>query len=120
MSAVPTLFAAATAPIAPTANATLSPEVLRSLNLTHQTPLAIHAPWLTHTFAFVYLVAAVALIVLLAFQTAKQEGLSGTLGGRSEAGYKPRLGFDQQLARLTSIAAIAFVIFATVVSLSGI
>ena len=105
---------------APAASATLSPELLQSLNLTHQTPLALHAPWLTHLFAGVFLLAALVLVVLLAFQTAKQEGLSGTIGGRAEAGYKPRLGVDQQLARLTSVAAVVFVIFATIVSLSGI
>jgi hypothetical protein len=30
------------------------------------------------------------------------------------------LGFDQQLARLTGIVAITFVVFTTIVSLSGI
>ena len=58
--------------------------------------------------------------ILLAFQTTKQEGLSGTIGGRVESAYRPRLGFDQQLARLTSWVAIAFVFFGFLVSLSGI
>jgi protein translocase SecG subunit len=85
-----------------------------------KTPLALNHPWLTHTFAAFFVISAIALIVLLASQTTKQEGLSGTLGGRVESAYRPRMGFDQQLARLTSFIAIAFVVFATLISLSGI
>ncbi|MBV9101976.1 MAG: preprotein translocase subunit SecG [Candidatus Eremiobacteraeota bacterium] len=85
-----------------------------------QTPLAQHAPWLTHTLAGIFVFLAVALVVLLAFQTTKQEGLSGTIGGRVESAYRPRLGFDQQLARTTSWVAIAFAFFGFLVSLSGI
>ena len=58
--------------------------------------------------------------MLLAIQTTKQEGLSGTIGGRVEAAYRPRLGFDQQLARLTSWVAIGFVFVGFLLSLSGI
>jgi protein translocase SecG subunit len=85
-----------------------------------KTPLALNHPWVTHTFATFFVLAAISLIVLLAIQTTKQEGLSGTLGGRVESSYRPRMGFDQQLARITSYIAIAFVIFATIISLSGI
>jgi protein translocase SecG subunit len=85
-----------------------------------KTPLALSHPWVTHAFATFFVLAAIALIVLLAIQTTKQEGLSGTLGGRVESNYRPRMGMDQQLARLTSYIAIAFVIFATIISLSGI
>lgn len=86
----------------------------------HQSPLALHYPWLTHTFATLFMLAALGLIVLLAVQTTKQEGLSGTLGGRVESVYRTRLGFDRQLARITSIVAIAFVVIAFIISLSGI
>jgi protein translocase SecG subunit len=85
-----------------------------------KTPLAQNVPWLTHTLAGIFVILAVVLVVLLAFQTTKQEGLSGTIGGRVESAYRPRLGFDQQLARLTSWVAIAFVFFGFLVSLSGI
>lgn len=85
-----------------------------------KTPLALNYPWVTHAFATLFVLSALGLIVLLAIQTTKQEGLSGTLGGRVESAYRPRMGFDQQLARLTSFVAIAFVIFATIISLSGI
>jgi protein translocase SecG subunit len=82
--------------------------------------LAEHAPWLTHTFAFFFVVSAIAMVFLLAIQTTKQEGLSGTLGGAVSSAYKGRLGMDQQISRVTSVAATSFVIFATLLAISGI
>jgi protein translocase SecG subunit len=107
----------------PAASATLSPELLKQLQgfqFTHKTLLQQNAPWLTHTFAALFLFLAVSLVLLLAVQTTKQEGLSGTIGGRVESAYRPRLGFDQQLARLTSYVAIGMVFFAVVLSITGI
>ncbi|GAC1305135.1 MAG: hypothetical protein NVS2B3_11780 [Vulcanimicrobiaceae bacterium] len=122
-----TFIAAATtaaAPLAtPNASATLNPEVLKRLQafqFAHKSGLAASAPWLTHAFAALFLILAVSLVLLLAFQTTKQEGLSGTIGGRVESAYRPRLGFDQQLARLTSYVAIGMVFFAVILSLTGI
>ena len=89
------------------------------LDATPHSGLALHAPWLTHTFAGFFVVLGVLLVVLLAIQTTKQEGLSGTLGGRVESSTR-RLGLDAQIARVTQFVAIAFVVFATIVSLSGI
>ena len=109
--------------IAPKISATLSPDILKALQnaqVSHLSPLAQHAPWLTHIFAGLFVVCAVGLVVLLAVQTTKQEGLSGTIGGRVESTYRPRLGFDQQLARLTSVIAIGMVFFAVVLSITGI
>jgi protein translocase SecG subunit len=109
---------------APSAVATLSPQLLQQLQQysfnAHKSPLALKAPWLTHTFAGLFLILAISLIALLAVQTTKQEGLSGTIGGRVESAYRPRLGFDQQLARLTSFVALAMVFFGVLVSLTGI
>ncbi len=106
----------------PNPAATLSPALLQQIqNLQHpSSALARNFPWLTHTFAAGFLICAVSLVVLLAIQTTKQEGLTGTIGGRVEAAYRPRLGFDQQLQRITSIVAIGFVFFGLIVSLSGI
>lgn len=100
---------------------TLPPNVSRNVTFdtTPHTPLAQHAAWLTHTFAGLFVIAGLLLIFLLAIQTTKQEGLSGTLGGRVEASTR-RLGFEGQIAHVTSIIAIAFVIIATIVSISGI
>jgi len=85
-----------------------------------KSPLAAHFPWLTHGIAALFIIAAVMLVVLLAVQTTKQEGLTGTLGGRVESSYRGRLGFDQQLSRLTSYIAISFVVLATLLTLTGI
>jgi len=114
--------AAGAATSLPATSATLSPQVLQQLGLNfgHKTALAQHAPWLTHAFAALFMICAVSLILLLAVQTTKQEGLSGTIGGRVESAYRPRLGFDQQLSRLTSYVAIGFVFFAVVLSIAGI
>jgi preprotein translocase subunit SecG len=78
-----------------------------------------HAGWLTHTLGAVFMIAALALIVLLAVQTTKQEGLSGTLGGRVESVYG-RPGAEEQLKRVTGVVAVAFVVVGTILSLTGI
>jgi preprotein translocase subunit SecG len=91
-----------------------------ALTYQHQSPLQAHAAWLTHTMAGFFIVAAISLIGLLAVQTTKQEGLSGTIGGRVDSAYRGRLGFEGQIARVTGVVAITFVVIATLVSLSGI
>jgi len=118
--------AAATALPAPAAKATtltLTPEMLKQLQAQAagpQSPLAAHAGWLTHGFAGIFIIAAVLLVFLLAIQTTKQEGLGGTVGGKVESAYKGRVGMDKQISRLTTGVAVTFVIFATLVSLTGI
>jgi protein translocase SecG subunit len=126
------VFIALLAAATPVAKATaaaikLTPQQLQqmlqnqpALNYQHQTPLQQHAGWLTHTLAGFFIVAAVSLIGLLAVQTTKQEGLSGTIGGRVSSDYRGRLGFDGQIARVTGVVAVTFVVVATLVSLSGI
>jgi len=107
----------------PDAGATLSPQVLQQLQnfqFVNKTPMQQNFPWLTHTLAGTFLVLAVGLVLLLAVQTTKQEGLSGTIGGRVESAYRPRLGFDQQLARFTSYVAIGMVFCAFLLSITGI
>lgn len=126
------MFTALLAQVTPVAKASaapikLTPQQLQQmlqnqvpLSYQPQSPLQQHAAWLTHTFAGLFVVAAIALIVLLAVQTTKQEGLSGTIGGRVDSSYRGRLGFDGQIARVTGAIAITFVVIATLVSLSGI
>ena len=116
------LAAASAAPAAPAVKATTLPLTLPpnfTFDTTPHSALAQHAPWLTHTLAGLFVVFGVLLVILLAIQTTKQEGLSGTLGGRVEASYR-RLGFEGQIARITGIVAIGFVILATLVSFTGI
>ena len=117
-SAVPAAVKAA----APAVKASAVPLTLPSgftFDTTPHSPLALHAAWLTHTFAGLFVVLGVLLVVLLALQTTKQEGLSGTVGGRVESSTR-RLGLDAQIARVTQVVAVAFVVVATIVSLSGI
>ena len=126
---LPVLIAAASAAPAaaakaavPAAKASALPFVLPQNFQYDTTPhswLAQHAGWLTHTFAGLFLVFGVLLVVLLAIQTTKQEGLSGTIGGRVESSTR-RLGLDAQIARVTQFVAIAFVFCALITSLSGI
>lgn len=85
-----------------------------------QTTVAQHAPWLTHTIAGIFILSAIALVGLLAIQTTKQEGLTGSIGGRVESAYRGRLGADEQLKRLTGFVAVAFVITGFILSLTGI
>jgi protein translocase SecG subunit len=115
----PVLLAAASA--APAVKATTIPLTLPApyFDTTPHTQLAQHAPWLTHTLAGLFIFLGVMLVVLLAIQTTKQEGLSGTVGGRVESATR-RLGLDAQIARVTQTVAIAFLVLATIVSISGI
>lgn len=81
---------------------------------------AQHVPWLTHGIAGIFIIAAIALIFLLAIQTTKQEGLTGSIGGRVESSYRGRLGAEELLKRWTGVAAVVFVASAFVLSLTGI
>ena len=104
---------AATVPVVPLRAPTPPPVLL-------QTPIAQHAPWLTHGIAGIFVIAAIALIFLLAVQTTKQEGLTGSIGGRVESAYRGRLGAEEQLKRVTGIVAVTFVVTAFILSLTGI
>jgi preprotein translocase subunit SecG len=85
-----------------------------------KTFVASHAGWLTHGVAGIFVLSAIVLVALLAVQTTKQEGLSGTIGGRVESAYRGRLGAEEQLKRITGIVAVCFVISAFILSITGI
>lgn len=61
-----------------------------------------------------FMLATIGLITLMSVQTTKTEGLSGSIGGRAEAAYKGRLGFEQQITRITTIFAVAWIVLAVV------
>ena len=69
-------------------------------------------PLLLGIVEWLFVACAIGLVGLMAMQTTKNEGLSGSIGGRAESAYRGRLGLDQQLTRLTSGVAVAFVILA--------
>ena len=119
LQSVPAATAKATATLSPQAQQLFQEQLQHALNPS-RSPLATNVPWLTHTFAGIFIVSAVLLIILLAMQTTKQEGLSGSIGGRMESAYRGRFGGDAQIARLTAYVAGVFVIFGTVLSLTGI
>ena len=119
LAAATTAPAAAKLPVAPVPGA--SPvQVQLPAQVAPQSWVASHLPWLTHGLAGLFLLAAIALVVLLALQTTKQEGLSGTIGGRVESSYRGRLGAEEQLKRLTGFVATTFVVTAFILSLTGI
>lgn len=82
--------------------------------------LQAHAAWLTHSLAAIGVIAAILLIVLLAVQTTKQEGLSGTIGGRVESTYRGRPGAEEQLKRVTGVVVGVWLVAYLVLSISGI
>ena len=59
-----------------------------------------------------FIVCAIGLVGLMSVQTTKNEGLSGSIGGRAESAYRGRLGLDQQLRLLTNVFATGFVLLA--------
>ena len=59
-----------------------------------------------------FIISVVGLVGLMSIQTTKTEGLSGSIGGRMESAYKGRLGIEQQLSRLTTVFAVAFIVLA--------
>jgi protein translocase SecG subunit len=105
---------------APPSGVPLAAPALQPTSAPVQTAIAAHAPWLTHTIAGIFILSAVGLVLLLAVQTTKQEGLTGSIGGRVESAYRGRLGAEEQLKRITGFVAVVFVVTAFVLSLTGI
>jgi preprotein translocase subunit SecG len=85
-----------------------------------QTIFQQHAAWLTHGLAGLFVLAAVALVFLLAIQTTKQEGLTGSIGGRVSSDFRGGVGMEEQLKRITGVTAVVFVVTAFILSLTGI
>ena len=112
--------AKASSHVAPVKGLPIVPPVPAPPVVVPQTWVAGHLPWLTHGLAGIFMIAAIALIFLLAVQTTKQEGLTGSIGGRVESAYRGRLGAEEQLKRLTGGVAVVFVVAAFVLSLTGI
>ncbi|MHB8461871.1 MAG: preprotein translocase subunit SecG, partial [Vulcanimicrobiaceae bacterium] len=63
---------------------------------------------------------AVSLVILLAIQTTKNEGLTGSIGGRVDSNYRGRMGGEEQLKRATGFVAVGFVVTAVILALTGI
>jgi protein translocase SecG subunit len=78
----------------------------------HQTTPLDQYPWVVNLIQALFLVSTVALIALMSAQTTKNEGLSGSIGGRADSAYHGRLGLDQQITRLTTFTASAWIVLA--------
>ncbi len=70
----------------------------------------------------VYFVISACLVFTILSQTTKSEGLSGTLGGRSESVFKGKgvKSLEDKLDQITTGLAIAFLVLSTVISIVGL
>ena len=78
----------------------------------YQSGFADQYPWVVNLIQALFLVSTILLIALMSAQTTKTEGLSGSIGGRAESAYHGRLGLDQQMTRLTTFTASAWIVLA--------
>lgn len=62
---------------------------------------------------------AVALIFIVAMQTTRHEGLSGTVGGQVSSQFRGKLGRDEQLAMITRYIAVGFFLISLLVAIAS-
>ena len=67
-------------------------------------------------FVFLQIVSALALIAIVMSQATKSEGLSGTIGGKSESAFQGKPGFDDKLGEITKWSAITFMVMSALVA----
>lgn len=68
---------------------------------------------------FSYALSAVGLVLLVLFQTSKQEGLGGTLGGKVESTIVRKKSWEDNLSRFTTFFAVLFLAFSMILSVIG-
>ncbi len=70
-----------------------------------------------HTvFITLQLISALVLIGIIMSQATKSEGLSGTIGGKSESAFQGKPGFEDKLSEITKWAAITFMVISAIVA----
>ncbi|MEJ5251252.1 MAG: preprotein translocase subunit SecG [Chthonomonadetes bacterium] len=62
---------------------------------------------------------AIALIFIVAMQTTRHEGLSGTVGGQVSSQFRGKLGRDEQLAMVTRYIAVGFFVVSLLVAIAS-
>ncbi len=67
-------------------------------------------------FTLLQMVSALALIGIVMSQATKSEGLSGTIGGKSESAFHGKPGFEEKLDEITKWAAITFMVVSALVA----
>ncbi|MCE5323107.1 preprotein translocase subunit SecG [bacterium] len=66
-------------------------------------------------FIALQVISAVALIAIVMSQATKSEGLSGTIGGKTESAFHGKPGMEEKLEELTKWAAISFMVLSAIV-----
>lgn len=63
----------------------------------------------------IQVIITIGLIALIMSQTTKSEGLTGTIGGKSESVFRGKPGAEEKLQELTKWTAIAFIVSSAIV-----
>lgn len=67
-------------------------------------------------FTVIQMISALALIAIVMSQATKSEGLSGTIGGKSESAFQGKPGLDERLGEITKWAAVFFMVTSAIVA----
>lgn len=67
-------------------------------------------------FTALQMLSALALIAIVMSQATKSEGLSGTIGGKTESAFQGKPGLDERLGEITKWAAVFFMVTSAIVS----
>lgn len=67
-------------------------------------------------FTALQLISALALIAIVMSQATKSEGLSGTIGGKTESAFQGKPGLDERLGEITKWAAVFFMVTSAIVA----
>jgi protein translocase SecG subunit len=68
-------------------------------------------------FTILQILAAVAMVTVVAMQTTKSEGLTGTIGGQTSASIKVKKGSEERLREFTKWTAIVFMVLSAIIAL---
>jgi protein translocase SecG subunit len=67
-------------------------------------------------FVVLQMDSAVALIAIVMSQATKSEGLTGTIGGKSESAFQGKPGIEERLGEITKWSAITFMVMSAIVA----
>ncbi len=67
-------------------------------------------------FVALQMLSAVALIAIVMSQATKSEGLTGTIGGKSESAFQGKPGIEERLGEITKWSAITFMVMSAIVA----
>jgi protein translocase SecG subunit len=67
-------------------------------------------------FEWLQIISALALIGIIMSQATKSEGLTGTIGGKSESAFQGKPGLEERLSEITKWAAVFFMVTSAMVA----